>query len=146
VLVDAIKTFVGSFDEETESVYLGNGTRKTQIETVPIVYSSYSSSVFRNQYNYNYDCVMEHSIDKDNSVVLSHRLNTKGTKHRYYIGKFNRDSHCDECMSTKCTNRWYCLGITETIESYKTHFVGEDRDLSIVMFWSVLNELKIVCK
>jgi hypothetical protein len=51
VLVDAIKTFVGSFDEETESVYLGNGTRKTQIETVPIVYSSYSSSVFRNQYN-----------------------------------------------------------------------------------------------
>jgi hypothetical protein len=38
VLVDAIKTFVGSFDEETESVYLGNGTRKTQIETVPIVF------------------------------------------------------------------------------------------------------------
>jgi hypothetical protein len=48
VLVDA-KDVLGSFDEETESVYLGNGTRKTQIETVPIVYSSYSSSVFRNQ-------------------------------------------------------------------------------------------------
>jgi hypothetical protein len=143
VLVDAIKTFVGSFDEETESVYLGNGTRKTQIETVPIVYSSYSSSVFRNQYNTT--TTAEHSIDKDNSVVLSHRLNTKGTKHRYYI-ESSTGTRTDECMSTKCTNRWYCLGITETIESYKTHFVGEDRDLSIVMFLSVLNELKIVCK
>jgi hypothetical protein len=142
VLIATIKTYIGSYDEETESVYFGNGTRATQIETVPIVYSSYSSSVFKNQYNYNYDCVMENSIDKDNSLILSHRMNSKGTKHRYYIGKFNRSSHCDECMSEKCANKWYCLGITETIESYKTHFVGENRDLGVIMFWGILNEIK----
>jgi hypothetical protein len=141
-LIAAIKTYIGSYNEETESVYIGNGTIATQIETVPSVYSSYSSSMFKNQYNYNYDCVMESSIDKDSSLILSHRMNSKGTKHRYYIGKFNRDSHCDECMSAKCANKWYCLGITETIESYKTHFVGEDRELSIIMFWGILNEIK----
>jgi hypothetical protein len=108
VLVDAIKTFVGSFDEETESVYLGNGTRKTQIETVPIVYSSYSSSVFRNQYNTT--TTAEHSIDKDNSVVLSHRLNTKGTKHRYYIvqqGLALRRVYVDQVHQSVVLSRYY---------------------------------------
>ncbi len=142
VLINCIKSYIGLYDEETEHVYFNNGVIKSQLEQLPDIYSPYCSLVFKSQYNHAYDCVMEYNIDKNNSLLLSHRMNSKETQHRYYIGKFNRDTHCDECMATRCANKWYCLGVSETVESYKTHYVGESLDVSVIMFWGILNDIK----
>jgi hypothetical protein len=140
VLVDA-KTFVGSFDEETESVYLGNGTRKTQIETVPIVYSSYSSSVFRNQYNYNYDCVMEHSI-KTTALScrtgLTRRERSTGIILESSTGTRTATSVCRQVHQSVVLSRYY--GNDRVLQNA---FCGRGQYRDVL---SVLNELKIVCK
>lgn len=140
-LINVIKTFIGSYDEETEQVYLNNGLVKIQL--MPIYSSYYCSTSYKNNYNYNYNCIMEVNYDKNENLILSHRMNSKQTQNRYYIGKYSKITRCDDCgQQPRCRNNWYCLGITETVDYYQTNYVCENLDISIMMFWSILNEIK----
>jgi hypothetical protein len=136
-VVIIIKTYIGLYDEEKEQEYFDNST-----VNLPRPYGRY-----KNTCNGVYTCVMKYNYNDNNigSIILSSRMNRKKTQRRYYIGEFRRVMCCDGCGNPRNDGRcdWDCSGYIETLDHYQTYYVCDDLNVSVIMFWGILHEIKL---